>query len=35
MLCSVHGIKVTAFSVVAAVYDLEDMVVATIRGTRL
>lgn len=33
MLSSVHGIKVTTFCVIAAVYDLEDMVVAMIRGT--
>ncbi len=35
MLSSVHGIKVTAFRVIATVYDLEDMVIAMIRGTRL
>lgn len=32
MLSGVHGIKVTTFSVITTVYDLEDMVVAVIRG---
>lgn len=32
MLSGVHGVKVTAFSVITTVYDLEDMVVAVIRG---